>query len=381
MSRVLDPAQHSDWMLLLMEGGFSSVEMKVLQARMKEGREEAFRAGKYLSGRPPMPYVYDKQISGLRIDPEQLETFKTIIKLAETDSIRSIAKTLNISLTKIRRITADDRLLFYQSKRLDPQTGEEIDGQWPAVITQKQAATIKQNRTVGHTNARRKITGLLSRLGLMTCHYCGKSVRTWANGKQRADGTRLSYYGCPTISDRSKCRKSRMIPQSVIDNAVITSFIKTTSDPDLKDYWLSNLKEDDNTALIAQVEAEIKKLQTQKSRLIAAITEGVIEFVDAKQKRIDIDAATNACKIRLDQLQVEPEEEPDWDNINITSEEWEEATLDEKRELFQAAIKTIDISADRMLITYKFPRKTNGSRISEMKIPPAGKAGVGQVWK
>jgi DNA invertase Pin-like site-specific DNA recombinase len=32
MSRILDPAQHSDWMLLLMEGGFSSVEMKVLQA-------------------------------------------------------------------------------------------------------------------------------------------------------------------------------------------------------------------------------------------------------------------------------------------------------------------------------------------------------------
>ncbi|MEA3545743.1 MAG: recombinase family protein, partial [Thermodesulfobacteriota bacterium] len=37
MSRTLDPAQHSDWMLLLMEGGFSSVEMKVLQGRMAEG--------------------------------------------------------------------------------------------------------------------------------------------------------------------------------------------------------------------------------------------------------------------------------------------------------------------------------------------------------
>ncbi len=115
MSRVLDPAQHSDWMLLLMEGGFSSVEMKVLQGRMAEGRREAFRAGKYLSGRPPMPYIYDKQIGGLRIDPEQLKTFNTVVKLAETRSIRSIAEKLEISLTKIRRLTADDRLLFYQA--------------------------------------------------------------------------------------------------------------------------------------------------------------------------------------------------------------------------------------------------------------------------
>ena len=38
-SRILDPSQHSDWMLLLMEGGSSSVEMKVLRARMAEGRD------------------------------------------------------------------------------------------------------------------------------------------------------------------------------------------------------------------------------------------------------------------------------------------------------------------------------------------------------
>ena len=64
-SRILDPVQHSDWMLLLMEGGFSSVEMKVLQARMAEGRVEAYRAGKYLAGNPPIPYRYDGGIGGL----------------------------------------------------------------------------------------------------------------------------------------------------------------------------------------------------------------------------------------------------------------------------------------------------------------------------
>lgn len=75
-SRTLDPKQYSDWMLLLMEGGFSSVEMKVLQSRMKEGRQEAFRAGKYLSGNPPAPYYHDKAEGGLLINSQKLKKVK-----------------------------------------------------------------------------------------------------------------------------------------------------------------------------------------------------------------------------------------------------------------------------------------------------------------
>jgi hypothetical protein len=60
-------------MLLLMEGGFSSVEMKVLQSRMKEGRDQAFKAGKYLSGNPPAPYYHDKAEGGLLIDQQQIK--------------------------------------------------------------------------------------------------------------------------------------------------------------------------------------------------------------------------------------------------------------------------------------------------------------------
>lgn len=109
MSRTLDPAQHSDWMLLLMEGGFSSVEMKMLQARMKEGRAEAFRAGKYLSGNPPLPYVYDKQLGGLRIDQDQLKEAETILTMAETMSVHRIVKKTGKPEITIRRMISDDR--------------------------------------------------------------------------------------------------------------------------------------------------------------------------------------------------------------------------------------------------------------------------------
>jgi len=100
-------------MLLLMEGGFSSVEKKILQSRMAEGRREAHLSGKYLSGRSPMPYTYDKMAGGLVIDQQQIEPFKTVIRLAENHTIRQIADKTKLPFSRIRRIVADDRLLFY----------------------------------------------------------------------------------------------------------------------------------------------------------------------------------------------------------------------------------------------------------------------------
>jgi len=369
MSRILDPAQHSDWMLLLMEGGFSSVEMRVLQARMKEGRAQAYRAGKYLSGRPPMPYIYDKQLGGLRVDPDQLETFNTVVKMAQRQSIRSIADKLKLPLNKIRRLAADDRLLFYQSKRIDPQTGQEIDGQWPAVLTADQAEAIRKNRRAGHTNPRRKVNALLSGLGLLQCHYCGKALRTWTNGNPRNDGTKAKYYGCPTISNRSKCSQSRMVPQAAINKSVLTNFVNTVSDPDLKNYWLNSQTLDDTASQIADIELELSSLQAKKTRLVNAIAEDVIDFSDAKQKRQEIDAATNTCKKRLAELNSQTIEEPDWDAINLTAEEVEEATEEERRELLQAAIEKIDVTRSVMFITYKFPRNASGNKTAEIRLP------------
>ena len=382
MSRILDPAQHSDWMLLLMEGGFSSVEMKVLQTRMREGRAEAFRAGKYLSGNPPMPYIYDKQLGGLRIDPEQIETFQQAVSLAENHSVRKIAEKLNLPLSRVRRITADDRLLFYQGKRLDRDTGEEIDGQWPAVITADQAESIRKNRKAGHRNPRRSITGMLANLGIITCNYCGRSVRTWANGKPRKDGTKLEYYGCRHMDKRDQCQKSRMVPQYIIDDLVIINLANTLANIEqLKTYWLEQNSRDNIPDKIEKIKKELAILQGQKTRLISAITEGIIEFADAKIKRLELDAVTNACKKRLKEFESQTEDQPTWESIDFSKEEIDLLAIEEKRELFPLAISNISLSSSRLIITYKFPRHADGRRTAEIKLPPAGKTNPQGHWK
>jgi DNA invertase Pin-like site-specific DNA recombinase len=382
MSRILDPAQHSDWMLLLMEGGFSSVEMKVLQARMKEGRTEAFRAGKYLSGNPPMPYKYDKGQGGLIVDPDQIDTFNQIITLAANHSTRAIAETTSLPQSRVRRIVADDRLLMYQAKRIDPQTGRQISGQWPPVITELQAAAIRRNRRAGHHNQRRDVTGLLSNLNLITCSHCSKSVRTWANGKPRkSDGVKLQYYGCRHMDNRQHCHKSRMVPQHIIDDLVMTNIINTLANIDqLKTLWINNTNTDDKTIQIQKLQAELTERQKQKTRLINAITEGIIDFSDAKQKRQEIDSATAACEKRLAELNAINTDPPAWDDLHLTRTEIEQLTIKEKRQLLPTILQSISLSNAALILTYKFPRHPDGRKTAKINLPAPGHGGPKKHW-
>ncbi|WP_020675315.1 recombinase family protein [Geopsychrobacter electrodiphilus] len=383
LSRTLDPAQTSDWMLLLLEGGFSSVEMKIMQIRMAEGRRQAKLAGKYLGGKPPMPYTYDKAEHAVKIDPQQLKTFERIITLAHNHSARSIAEQVGLPHIRVRRIIADDRLLFYQGKRLDEQTGNEITGQWPAVIDAKTAHAIAQNRKTGHHSPRREITGMLSACGLMICQYCGRSVRTWANGKPRkSDGLKLQYYGCRHLDKKGGCGSARMIPQSVIDQLVLTNVSNTLERLDqIKTYWIDHNSTNTTAQQIKAINTELDSLQKQKQRLIDAITEGIIDFADAKEKRQQIETSSNACKKRLAELTNQTTEPPNWEDITLTRAEIDQLTKKEQRELLIAILESITIGTTTITLNYKFPRHPDGRTTAQIKLPAPGKTNPKGHWK
>ena len=382
LSRILDPSQHSDWMLLLMEGGFSSVEMRILQQRMAEGRRQAKLSGKYLGGKPPMPYTYDRAAKALKVDPTQIDTFNRIITLAHNHSARSIAEQVGLPHIRVRRIIADDRLLFYQGKSIDHQTGNEISAQWPAVISAKTAEIITRNRKTGHHSPRREITGLLSACGLMTCQYCGRSVRTWANGRARkSDGLKLQYYGCRHLDNKGGCGSARMIPQSVIDQLVLTNVANTLERLDqIKTYWLDHNSTNTTAQQITAIRAEVETLQKQKQRLITAITEGIISFADAKEKRQQIESNTNACKKRLSELTNQTAGPPAWDDIAFTRAEIDALTKTEQRQLLTTLLENITLGTTTLTLTYKFPRHPDGRTTAQVKLPPPGKTNPKGHW-
>lgn len=367
LSRVLDPAQHSDWMLLLMEGGFSSVEMRVLQARMAEGRAEAIRAGKYISGRPPRPYINDKG-GQLTIDPDQLETVQQILTLAETNSVHRIAKLIDLPEITIRRTISDERLLFYQGKRLDPDTGTEVDAQWPAIIDDDQAQRIRAaRRTRKPYSKTRESGGLLSNLdGLLQCGYCNHTAKAWRNSRTKKDGTRNNYYGCS-----HSCGKSRLVQQDVVDTRVITNLLGTLSNIDaLRDAW-QHYKNSGDVSIkqLDALEREVQDLTTKKQRLIAAISEGVITFADAKQSRQQIEAALGSIHQRRTQIIGSRQPEPKWDELQINSEEWDALSQPEQRKLLKLNLRRVTLYYSYAIIEYTYPRDTKGSHIARIHLP------------
>lgn len=375
-SRILDPAQHSDWMLLLMEGGFSSVEMRVLQARMREGRAEAYRAGKYLAGNPPIPYRYDKGAGGLAIDPAQLLTFRRMMALAETLPAKEVARQTGIPHISVRRAIADDRLLFYQGLRIDPGSGETLPGQWPAVLDAEQADRIRAARIHKVSGYNRRHHGsLLSNLGLFVCGYCGRSIRANQGGRRANGAERLQYYGC-TAKEGRDCAPSRMHQQRIIDERLTTNLLGTLGRfEDLHQAWLAKHAGQDPAAQITDLEREAATLRQKKQRLVAAIADGIIDFADAKPQSQAIDQSLAELTARRTHLQAITTEPPDFNALARIADHWLDLDQSDQRALITAAVEQIQLFATYLLITYRFPRSTDGTRTSRVHLPPPQKPG------
>jgi DNA invertase Pin-like site-specific DNA recombinase len=364
-SRILDPGQTSDWMLLIMEGGFSSVEMRILQGRMREGRAEAYRAGKWLSGNPPTPYRHDRAAGGLVIDPEKIATFRRLMQLAETLPAKTVAEQTGLPYISVRNAIADRRLLMYQGLRLDPDTGDTLPGQWPAVIDSHQADRIRAARS--NRAKRCAPTGrqsLLSSLGLAVCGPCGASIRQQP-GQRRTDGSQLHYYACS-----ASCPGSRMHPQQTIDPRIIKNILGTLARlDDLQHYWQHSQNSTDTTEPLRQITVRETEAQRQQQNLINAIAEGIIPAELARRKSTDLKTQLANLQQERRQIHAQHHPEPDWQNLALSADEWHVLTLPEQRRLLTALLDRIEIYPGRIELTYKFPRHTNGDPTARINLP------------
>jgi len=371
MSRILDPAQHSDWMLLLMEGGFSSVEMKVLHARMKEGRDQARRSGKFLGGQVPPPYVYDRAAGMPVIDPISLRKMKQVWEMAESMSARKVAIKLGMPHISVRRAISDDRLLYYQALRANPDGADPIVCEWEPCMDAAQAELIRAARRNGHRGYNRNMaSSLLSNLGIVVCGYCGRSIRAWkpttrANGKLN-----LAYYGCKANETARLCKKSRMIQQAILDERITTNLLGTLENLDeLTIYWQAAQGSCDASEQLDNLDRQETILNTKKQRLVAAVADGVIDFSDAKDKRREIEQGLEQIRKERAALGACDLPEPDWAALAITRAAWDTMPLDEQRESIRACFTQIRLFANYAILDYIFPRTPDGDTMARINLP------------
>ena len=371
-SRILDPAQHSDWMLLLMEGGFSSVEMKIIRSRMAEGRMQAFRKGKWLGGPVPAPYVYDKAARKPVIDPAELPKMKRLWRMAASCSVRTIADKLEMPVIAVRRAISDERLLFYQALRTDPETGEPIKCDWDPVMSAKEAERIINGRT-GRTSrggGRGKASTLLSGMQCLHCGYCGRTAHAWHNTHARKDNTHRHYYGCQTKNSRYTCPKSRLIAQDILDEKVVTNLFGLLGHlNDLRAYWLKENQQLDPTTELQRLAAEASTQKQKKRRLVEAIAEGVIQLADAKIQIARIDQAMAEIQAKQKNLLDNTQSHLDWRSLSISREEFQSLPLTYRRAFVKIIINDIRVYNSYVLISYRFPKDATGSRTTRIHLP------------
>lgn len=371
MTRVLDPSEHSDWMLLLMEGGFSSIEMKVITSRMAEGRRHAFMQGKFMGGWAPLPYIYSRSERKPVVDQRQLDKMREIWGMAERMSAKAIAEKLGKAEITIRRMISDERLLFYQGLRLDPVSQELMKCDWEPVMTPEQADRIRTGRKARKNNPMGVPThALLSGLGILKCGYCGRTIKTWNNSKTRLDGSRLNYYGCQVKNRKGRCVKSRLIAQNILDDKVATNMFHVLADIwHLKEYWEAEQAGMDLAGTIQEVEKAENELKIKKARLVSAIADGVLELGDAKESLDTIKAQLEELNSNKMKLIDSAENPPDWKLISFERYEFESTTFELKRELLCAIFEEIRVFESYAILVYRFPRNDKGDHMTRIHLP------------
>jgi len=373
MSRSLDPSQHSDWMLLLMEGGFSSVEMRVLKGRMKDGYDQAYREGRFLGGAPPPPYVYDLKEKKPVLDLEQLVRLRQLWEMAETQSAIAISTALSMPEIAVRRAISDERLLWYQSLRTDPLTQELFSCEWEPCMDAEQAARIRAGRRtrIKGSSGRRPYAALFSNLQLLYCGYCGGAVKTWQNSRVKKDGTRNDYYGCQTKNVKNRCDKARLIPQSLFHDKVLSNLFHTLEGlPLIKEFYLKEQRGMNPEEKLQELAKKEQKGRTKKQRLVAAISEGVLDFADAKIQIAEINSVLEDIAARRKALSELVGQSMDFGDLEVDRAEFDQWDPDAQREFLQTAVDRITIYENYLIITYPFPRTPDLSREARVNLPP-----------
>lgn len=364
-TRILDPAQNSDWMLLLMEGGFSSVEMRTLTARMLEGREQARSVGKFLGGAIPWPYLHSRELKQPIIDPEQLPRFRHALEMLHTHSIVHISRVLDLPRSRLNRIYHEERILFYLAQRIiDDKT---ISCDWPPVITPNEAADLRtlRKRLQDHSRRPDRPGGLLSGMGIFFCGECGGRIQSGSYKTSHRRG----YYYCAANQHRTTCHASRKILRDHVDPYVIDHLLTIPERlAEIKTYWQQNQNRSEYGKDLHQIETEIDTLRQKIARLIDAIADGVISSQEARDKRAELDAAINTLKGKSQKIRSEIIT-PAWDDFVLTREDWPLLTHNEQREYIASIIDHLTMTHDHIAITYRFPLDLTARTTEKIRLP------------
>lgn len=352
--RILDPGQPTDWVLLVVEGGFSSASMKTDTIRMAEGRAAAWEAGRYVGGQIPLGYIHD----GARVVPSERapEIREAYRLLAQGVPPRVVAERVGLDFQNTRRLQRPERIAWYASRRISRvRPGEWVACEWPALIDSDTAERVLLCREARSRRIRR--THIISPLlyGLVRCGYCGCTAPA-AVTRTLPGGEPWWGYMCTWYQrGRPRCPAKRRYGP-LVDTLAANEILAVAADTSAaRAAWAEAAALQDPEAALAAVRARSVEVEAQRQRVVSAIAQGVISFADARQAISTLDAQRDELRREAAQVEASRLAEPPWDAIEQIPAVWPGASADGRAEFAALLISGAELWGDRLTLHFRLP--------------------------
>ncbi|MCF7839754.1 MAG: recombinase family protein [Candidatus Marinimicrobia bacterium] len=328
-------------------GSIADYERQRILERCQTGREEKRSRGGWLGGHAPLGYKYNPVNKSLEIDKEKASWVKMVIEHAAGHSAAETGQLMrnqgyDISDRQVRRMTEKHKLLFY-SGRVEDYSGNIRKAEWPAIIPEKLADAVIQNKAKLRTRAKVSYTShLLTGLGRFRCAKCGSTVKAFP-GSKRKGRPRPQYYACSSVQRGIECSARKYIKCDRVDNLVLDVLRRALSTRSLPPK---------NDKRIEILSTRLKTVEGKIQKVLDLILEGEILEADGREK-------LRALKIQREELQGKINEHRDPVSHDLVErylgKDLKFLSFEEKRLIISVVVDGILLTSKRLRIILRPP--------------------------
>lgn len=288
--------------------------------KSQENRVHRAKRGIPTAGKLPYGRTWNKKAERWEVDPVKKNIIEqTARRYLAGESIRDIAKSFKVDASTLFKTLTQRCGTTWECRYRDKVTGitETVTLAIPRLLDEDiiNAVRARMDKNITYVRGNRKHSYLLQ--GVIFCRRCGFKMSSYRN-QQGNRYYRHSQYN-------PECYYSKFVRADEIETAVLLSLVRTFGDDEKVQRAILQATPDVNrrVELIkehTQLLQEIRKIATQKEKIIDAIAEGVITTDDAKSNIEKLKQRTEVLQTRATTIEQELSAIPDPTNVKRISQ-------------------------------------------------------------